>query len=123
MKNLLLPIVICLYLNVSVFGQNEFKGLWMVCDSTANCEDESLVLYMLVNESTISYVFSLSTGLDPELTKPSYYKIKDDVLFTTDTSSTGKVFTNQFQMKWHSSDQLELIDQKDDFNMYLYRKE
>lgn len=123
MKNTLLLIVLCLCLNATVFGQNEFKGLWVVCDSTENCKDGPTPLCMRIADSTISYVMSLSTGVDSDILGIAYYKIEDNILKTVDTNYTGKVSTNQFQMKWQSEKQLELIDLEDEFHMYLFRKE
>ena len=107
MKNTLLLIVLCLCLNATVFGQNEFKGLWVVCDSTENCKDGPTPLCMRIADSTISYVMSLSTGVDSDILGIAYYKIEDSILKTVDTNYTGKVSTNEFQM---NADGIALVD-------------
>ena len=123
MKRILQIIVFCLCLNATVFGQYNPKGVWIVCDSTEICEDASLPLYMIISDSTMHFVFSLSTGLDPKAHGPTYYSIENDIMETIDTNSTGEVFINHFDVIWKSNDEFHLIDHKGDVNMYLFRKE
>lgn len=122
MKNIILFIGFSLCLNSNLFGQNEVQGVWLVCDSTEICEDESLPLYMIISDSTMAFVFSMSTGLDPEIMGLMHYKISNTVMETVDTTA-GKIFVNHFDLVWKGRDELHLIDHKKKINMYLFRKE
>ena len=67
MKSLFLTLIcVAIHCNCT-FGQNNITGVWLVCESPENCEEDSKPVYMFISKDTISVVMSYATGTDPEI--------------------------------------------------------